>query len=438
MSGDLVLFAGDAGRYDLLLRQADDVITSGLAPASLRTPGAVLVCLQMGQELGLAPMQALRSIHVIDGRQALSADLQAALVRRHGGKIRIPESSTETCTVEVERDGEVYTVTWTLADADRAGLLVSDKGKEKKNWARYPRQMLRARALAEACRLAYQDVLAGIFAEEELVEERSERGETPEPGRRLTPEEVTARLGGEEVKDAEVVGSGGRPSGRNGEQRMPGEAPVTVAGGAAPEPTPKPSGLPWRIAKFPNGTDRRDGDGFALVSHEPKADPAGRLVHWGRRNGKPVPLRYQPDGRFAVATPADPQPAEEGVLALAERLHLVVEVMSWDRDGVSVADAYERLCAAAFEEATQEERAAVAKEVAALLGVEAGPSGVPAISAWFLDVLGTPTLQGATRDLLADARAAIAEARVAVEAKAKQEHVEREFVTNPDAIEMPF
>jgi hypothetical protein len=131
----------------------------GRAPA---VAGAILA----GRERGLGPMVSLAGIDVIDGRPALSAQLLAALVYRAGHRIVVIESSDKAAEVKIERGdglGEAQ-VRWTMADAQRAGLA------SKTNWQRYPRQMLYARALSEAARMAAPDVALGLDVDATVAE----------------------------------------------------------------------------------------------------------------------------------------------------------------------------------------------------------------------------------------------------------------------------
>lgn len=128
-------------------------------PKALRDkPEAVLACILAGHEAGLSPMTSLRSIHVIEGRPAMSAELMRAIVARAGHEVWVEESTSTRAIVAGKRNGSSreLKVTWTEDDARRAGLL----GKE--NWKKYPRAMLVARASTELARYLFPDVLAGI------------------------------------------------------------------------------------------------------------------------------------------------------------------------------------------------------------------------------------------------------------------------------------
>ena len=109
---------------DDVARLAKIACDSGLV--SVRKPEEAAVILLTGRELGLAPMQSLRGIYVVNGKPVLSADLLVAVVRRSGlcESWHVDESTAERCTITTKRVGEPKptTKTWTMADAKRAGV----------------------------------------------------------------------------------------------------------------------------------------------------------------------------------------------------------------------------------------------------------------------------------------------------------------------------
>lgn len=141
---------------------------SSLLPPDLRGKAPdIFVSIIAGQELGLAPMAALRGIHVVKGKPILSADTMVGLVLSRGAAEYfscIAETPTSV-TYETKRSGspKPQTCTWSLEDAKRAGL-------NGDNWQKYPRAMLRARCKAMLARDVYPDVLAGCYTEEEAHE----------------------------------------------------------------------------------------------------------------------------------------------------------------------------------------------------------------------------------------------------------------------------
>lgn len=146
-------------------------------PASLRvidhgdldeeaTAAQVTAAILCGQELGLPPISALRSIVVINGTPALSAMVMRALLQERGHRIWLHESTATRAIVRGSRrddDEHVQQSAWTLDRARTMGLA------NKPNWRAQPTAMLVARATAECCRLVAADVLLGVpYASEEL------------------------------------------------------------------------------------------------------------------------------------------------------------------------------------------------------------------------------------------------------------------------------
>lgn len=133
------------------------------------TPQGVLATLMLGRELGLPAMASLRQIHVIEGRQALSAQLMVALVLKSGqAEYFEPLEFDEThATFETKRRGARNPVklTHTIEMARTAGLL-----KDKSNWLKVPTDMLVARAQSRLCRLVYPDIIGGLYTADELRE----------------------------------------------------------------------------------------------------------------------------------------------------------------------------------------------------------------------------------------------------------------------------
>jgi len=143
-------------------------------PGALRgKPEHVLACILFGRELQLGPMQSLAQIHVIDGRPAAAPELMRALVARAGHRLDVVEASADQVVITGERadTGSTATVTWTMADAQRAGL--AGRGA----WKTYPRAMLLARATSEICRMLFSDVIAGLSYTPEEVQSISPTNE---------------------------------------------------------------------------------------------------------------------------------------------------------------------------------------------------------------------------------------------------------------------
>jgi hypothetical protein len=144
------------------------IANSGICPQALKgRPNDVLVILQLGHELKLKPMQALRSLGCINGVPFAWGDGQLALVKNHPDFMDIKEwmGGTEAnpiafCTI-TRRGQEPQTREFSKNDAMLAGLWT------KPVWKQYPKRMLQHRARSYACRDVFPDALFGLMSEDE-------------------------------------------------------------------------------------------------------------------------------------------------------------------------------------------------------------------------------------------------------------------------------
>lgn len=147
---------------------AERLAKSGLLPEKLRgkVPD-VLMTIMAGQEMGLAPMAALKAFHIIEGKPVMSADCMVGLVlaSRKAVYFRCLKSSAESVVYETLRVGDdmIQRCEWTWEMAKKAALTSKD------NWRLYPRAMLASRARSELARAVYPDVLAGVYTEDEVT-----------------------------------------------------------------------------------------------------------------------------------------------------------------------------------------------------------------------------------------------------------------------------
>lgn len=153
--------------YEMMWKVSQRVTNTPFVPKAMQgKPEAVLACILYGAEMGIGPMQSLNSIHVIEGRAAMSPELMRAMVARHGHRIDVIENSNTACEMKGVRNdtGGSATVRWTMEDAKLAGLA------GKNNWKTYPRAMLMARCTSELCRILFPDIIAGLsYTPEEIA-----------------------------------------------------------------------------------------------------------------------------------------------------------------------------------------------------------------------------------------------------------------------------
>ncbi len=134
-------------------------------------PSNVLVAIQWGYEVGLAPMQALQNIAVINGKATVWGDSALALVKSHPafrGHQEWLEGEEAIC--EIKRrlpNGDIETTrrTFSIHEAKRAGLT-----NKRGPWQNYPNRMLCLRARGFALRDSFPDALKGIITTEEAMD----------------------------------------------------------------------------------------------------------------------------------------------------------------------------------------------------------------------------------------------------------------------------
>lgn len=135
-----------------------------------------------GAELGLDPMESMRSVHAFDGKTSLHYSQILSLIRRSEKyDYEILESTEQKASIKFFRHArgewrEEGTQEWTIEDAKQAGLA------GKKNWSNYPRAMLLGRAATEGQRKYCPDVGGGpLYVPEELGAEVDEDGRAVAP-----------------------------------------------------------------------------------------------------------------------------------------------------------------------------------------------------------------------------------------------------------------
>ena len=161
---------------------------SSMVPKAYQNkPQDIMVCVQWGYEIGLAPMQALQNIAVINGKPSVYGDAAMALVQASPVCEGVEEymegegTPNPVAVCVAHRKGrKPVTAKFSVEDAKRAGLW----GKQGP-WQAYPKRMLAMRARGFALRDAFPDVLKGLITAEEAQDYPAE--DKPRQARDITP-----------------------------------------------------------------------------------------------------------------------------------------------------------------------------------------------------------------------------------------------------------
>jgi hypothetical protein len=192
-------------------------VSSLLPKAYQRQPANVLLALELGEALGIPPIQAINGIHIIEGKPTASAELIASVVRRAGHKIRVTTDAVKLVVVaqliRADDPDFTYEARWDMERAKTAGL--AGKG----NWRTHPAQMLTWRAITEVSRMGASDALYGVSHTPDEIS-----FSVPTADQQATRVTAAAILG-EEVLDAEVVEAEPEPDPTTGEVPLPAAEP---------------------------------------------------------------------------------------------------------------------------------------------------------------------------------------------------------------------
>lgn len=220
---------GDRG---LILQTVHDLATfakkayeSGLVPEAFKSAEQVFVCLQMGAELGLKPMAALRTICVINGRPSLWGDGMLGVVRASGLLTSIEEliegegdKMVAICRTTRKDDGSQIERRFSVDDAKTAGLWAGANSRTPKlsPWTKFPKRMIQMRARGFCLRDHFADILSGMATAEEVMDYQ----ESFDPSR-----------------------ANGADKAENLAKRLTSDAPVVAESEAQPveDPEPKPA-----------------------------------------------------------------------------------------------------------------------------------------------------------------------------------------------------
>jgi len=173
---------------DEAMRFSDMLAKSQMVPKAYQgKPEDVLVAIQWGRELGLAPLQALQNIACINGKPSVYGDAAMALVQASAVCEDIEEyfenegSPNPVAVCVAKRKGRSpVTVKFSVEDAKRAGLWA-----KQGPWSAYPKRMMQMRARGFALRDAFPDVLKGLITVEEAQDFPSQ------PEKDITPAKAT-------------------------------------------------------------------------------------------------------------------------------------------------------------------------------------------------------------------------------------------------------
>lgn len=148
----------------------DWIARSGMFGVSTPDQGKIIAFSALAN--GVDPFQYMRTYHVVEGKLTMRADAMLAELEKAGGRVEWKTSTPEICeaTFYGPNDQKGFTVIVSLKELKETGVAIGKDKKTKANYAHFPRQMLRARAIAEGVRAVCARAINGFYTPEEAAE----------------------------------------------------------------------------------------------------------------------------------------------------------------------------------------------------------------------------------------------------------------------------
>lgn len=145
--------------------EAGVLVASGFLPKHIQKPEHAIAIMLKGRELGVPSWTALTKIQVIQGNPTTAPELMLALIYRSGELEDMQIDSQESaCKVTMKRKGKSpLSASFSLDDAKKMGLA------DKDNWKKQPATMMKWRAISACARLAFPDIIQGMYTHEEIA-----------------------------------------------------------------------------------------------------------------------------------------------------------------------------------------------------------------------------------------------------------------------------
>lgn len=140
--------------------------SSGALPNSIKNGSQLAMVFLAGYEAGMTPMESINSFYIVNGKVTIWGSAVLVQLRRAGFKLKWLESTDKIASVRITSpDDETHEETYTIEEAKASGLLGKD------TWTKYPKEMLRHKAIGRGVRFFCPEVLAGFYLKEEIEDE---------------------------------------------------------------------------------------------------------------------------------------------------------------------------------------------------------------------------------------------------------------------------
>lgn len=202
--------ATEAMTFDQIVAMGDTLVGTGFLPEYIQSGAQAAAIILTGREYGLDAMRSLRSFVMVKGRVVENADSLLARFKEAGGRAEFTTYERDHVRLALQHpNGDTHVEDWTVEDARTAGLFDNRRMYEK-----YPRAMLRSRAITAGLKSLGWSGAAGVYSAEEA--------------REFDAQEIDAGAGTPARPDAPL------PAAPRDEPRLPGDGKAFGGWGGKP------------------------------------------------------------------------------------------------------------------------------------------------------------------------------------------------------------
>lgn len=140
---------------------AEQLMGSALLPRHCKSKADLVATMLVGWELGIPPMTAIRSLHIVEGKPQLDYSIMIAQLTRAGYEVQWKEGEGWV-ELHLKKGNRSHVERYSMADAEKARLT------GKTNWKLYQKDMLRARATSRATRSFAAEVMSTCYVSGEI------------------------------------------------------------------------------------------------------------------------------------------------------------------------------------------------------------------------------------------------------------------------------
>lgn len=124
----------------------------------------MMICRQLGRELGLSFMQTMNWIAFVNGKPSVYGETYLSLIVKAGYKINVLEENEEKVEVELDWPNGKQKGSFTKKEAEKLWVL------SKWVWAKYPVRMMRYKAIRNAQNVLCPEILGWAYLYDEAKE----------------------------------------------------------------------------------------------------------------------------------------------------------------------------------------------------------------------------------------------------------------------------